>query len=34
MWDEEWVKVPVIETIQRVVCENMNYVFVGSPLCA
>ena len=33
MWDEDWVKVPVVETIQRVVCESMNYVFVGPPLC-
>jgi hypothetical protein len=34
MWDEDWVKVPVTETIQRVVCDTMNYVFVGRPLCA
>ena len=34
MWDEDWVKVPVVETIQRVVCESMNCVFVGPPLCA
>ncbi|KAF8271105.1 hypothetical protein EI94DRAFT_635637 [Lactarius quietus] len=30
---DDWVKVPVTETIQRVVCETMNYVFVGHPLC-
>jgi cytochrome P450 len=30
---DNWVKVPVIETIQRVVCATMNRVFVGSPLC-
>ncbi|KAN0126092.1 Cytochrome P450 [Lactarius tabidus] len=30
---DDWVKVPVVETIQRVVCESMNYVFVGPPLC-
>jgi hypothetical protein len=34
MWFEDWVKVPVVETMQRVVCESMNYVFVGPPLCA
>ena len=34
IWDEDWVKVPVVETIQRVVCESMNHVFVGPPLCA
>ncbi|KAI9464594.1 cytochrome P450 [Lactarius psammicola] len=30
---DEWVKVPVVETIQRVVCATSNRVFVGSPLC-
>jgi len=30
---DDWVKVPVIETIQRVVCATTNRVFVGAPLC-
>ncbi|KAI9465137.1 cytochrome P450 [Lactarius psammicola] len=30
---DDWVKVPVIETMQRVVCATTNRVFVGSPLC-
>jgi hypothetical protein len=34
MWNVDWVKVPVIETIQRVVCATTNRVFVGAPLCA
>ena len=29
-----WVKVPVVETMQRVVCATANRVFVGTPLCA
>ena len=29
----EWVKVPIIETLQRVVCRATNRVFVGVPLC-
>jgi hypothetical protein len=29
----EWVKVPIIETIQRVVCRTTNRIFVGAPLC-
>ena len=29
----EWVKFPIIETIQRVVCRATNRVFVGIPLC-
>lgn len=29
----EWVKVPVIETLQRVVCRITNRIFVGAPLC-
>ncbi|KAI9440521.1 cytochrome P450 [Lactarius indigo] len=33
MHGDDWVKVPVIETIQRVVCATSNRVFVGSPLC-
>ena len=34
MWNADWVKVPVVETIQRVVCATTNRVFVGTPLCA
>ncbi|KAI9465947.1 cytochrome P450 [Lactarius psammicola] len=30
---DNWVKVPVIETVKRVVCATTNRVFVGSPLC-
>ncbi|KAH9066646.1 cytochrome P450 [Lactarius vividus] len=30
---DDWLKVPVLETIQRVVCATSNRVFVGSPLC-
>jgi hypothetical protein len=32
-WNAEWVKVPIVETIQRVICATSNRVFVGSPLC-
>ena len=34
MWNADWVKIPVLETMQRVVCATANRVFVGSPLCA
>ena len=34
MWNTDWVKVPVVETVQRVVCATTNRVFVGAPLCA
>jgi cytochrome P450 len=30
---DDWVKVPVVETIQRVICATTNRVFVGAPLC-
>ncbi|KAI9441477.1 cytochrome P450 [Lactarius indigo] len=30
---DDWVKVPVLETMQRVVCATTNRVFVGAPLC-
>ncbi|KAH9036352.1 cytochrome P450 [Lactarius pseudohatsudake] len=30
---DDWVKVPVLETVQRVVSATSNRVFVGSPLC-
>ena len=33
-WNAGWVKVPVMETIQRVVCATTNRVLVGAPLCA
>ncbi|KAI0277137.1 cytochrome P450 [Russula aff. rugulosa BPL654] len=29
----EWVKVPILETIQRVICRATNRIFVGAPLC-
>ncbi|KAI9431119.1 cytochrome P450 [Lactarius indigo] len=31
---KEWVDVPALETIQRVICRVSNRVFVGAPLCA
>src|ERR1700761_3357878 len=34
MWNTDWVKVPVIETTQRVICAAANRVLVGTPLCA
>ncbi|KAI9465948.1 cytochrome P450, partial [Lactarius psammicola] len=33
IWNVDWVKVPVIETMQRVVSATTNRVFVGTPLC-
>jgi hypothetical protein len=33
MWFEDWIKVPVVETMQRVVRVTTNRVFVGTPLC-
>ncbi|KAH9036349.1 cytochrome P450 [Lactarius pseudohatsudake] len=33
MHGDDWVKVPVLETVQRVVSATSNRVFVGSPLC-
>jgi hypothetical protein len=30
---DDWVKVPIVDTIQRVVCATSNRVFVGAPLC-
>jgi hypothetical protein len=29
----EWVKVPFLETIQRVICRTTNRIFVEVPLC-
>ncbi|KAI0272854.1 hypothetical protein BGY98DRAFT_153281 [Russula aff. rugulosa BPL654] len=31
--EHEWVKVPFLETIQRVICRTTNRIFVGVPLC-
>ncbi|KAF8271099.1 cytochrome P450 [Lactarius quietus] len=33
MHGDDWVNVPVIQTIQRVICATSNRVFVGTPLC-
>ncbi|KAN0126095.1 cytochrome P450 [Lactarius tabidus] len=30
---DDWVKVPVVETIQHMICAATNRVFVGTPLC-
>jgi len=30
---DDWVKVPIVETMQSVVCATTNRVFVGAPLC-
>jgi len=30
---DKWVKVPIVETLQRVICGATNRVFVGAPLC-
>ena len=29
----EWIKVPIRETMQRVICRTTNRIFVGAPLC-
>ncbi|KAH9954865.1 cytochrome P450 [Russula dissimulans] len=31
--DDQWVKVPVMEMLQRVICCATNRVFIGIPLC-
>ncbi|KAH9992044.1 cytochrome P450 [Russula vinacea] len=31
--EDKWVKVPILETLQQVVCRTTNRVFVGVPLC-
>ncbi|KAI0254414.1 cytochrome P450 [Lactifluus subvellereus] len=31
--DDEWAKIPLVETMQRVICGVSNRVFVGPPLC-
>ncbi|KAN0130729.1 Cytochrome P450 [Lactarius tabidus] len=33
MHGNDWVKVPIVDTIQRTVCATSNRVFVGAPLC-
>ncbi|KAF8467570.1 cytochrome P450 [Russula ochroleuca] len=33
MSGNEWVKVPILETLQRVICRATNRIFVGAPLC-
>ena len=33
MWNTDWVKVPVLEAMQRAICAAVNRVFVGAPLC-
>jgi hypothetical protein len=30
----EWVKFPIVESLQRVICRATNRVFVGAPLCS
>jgi len=30
---DDWVKVPVVETMRHVICATSNRVFVGAPLC-
>jgi len=30
----EWVKVPILESFQRVICRATNRIFVGVPLCS
>ncbi|KAI0277140.1 cytochrome P450 [Russula aff. rugulosa BPL654] len=31
--EDEWIKVSIIDTLQRVICRATNRVFVGVPLC-
>jgi cytochrome P450 len=30
---DEWVKVPILESLQRLICRATNRIFVGVPLC-
>jgi hypothetical protein len=30
----EWVNVPILQTLQRVICRSTNRMFVGIPLCS
>ncbi len=32
--DSEWVKVPILEGLQRVISRTTNRIFVGVPLCS
>ncbi len=29
----EWIKVPIRETMEHVICRTSNRIFVGAPLC-
>ncbi|KAF8463177.1 cytochrome P450 [Russula ochroleuca] len=31
--EDKWVKVPILQTLQRVICRTTNRIFVGVPLC-
>ncbi|KAH9992079.1 cytochrome P450 [Russula vinacea] len=31
--EDKWVKVPILQTLQRVLCRTTNRIFVGVPLC-
>jgi len=31
--EDKWVKVPILESLQRVICRATNRIFVGVPLC-
>ncbi|KAF8467591.1 cytochrome P450 [Russula ochroleuca] len=31
--EDEWVKVPIMETLERVICRTTSRIFVGAPLC-
>jgi len=30
----EWVKISILPTLEQVVCQATNRIFVGKPLCA
>ncbi|KAF8467544.1 cytochrome P450 [Russula ochroleuca] len=31
--EDKWVKVPILQTLQHVICRTTNRIFVGVPLC-
>ncbi|KAF8488648.1 cytochrome P450 [Russula emetica] len=31
--EHNWVKIPILESLQRVICRTMNRILVGAPLC-
>ncbi|KAH9992075.1 cytochrome P450 [Russula vinacea] len=31
--EDRWLKVPILQTLQRVICRTTNRIFVGVPLC-